>query len=133
MSWSEITSVVSLIAALVAVYGVVFNYGKLNVKVEILWDIFKEDARQNLKRKGNMVAQSPLRLTNQGLALIPTELKSEIKNLFSYSYNGNSRPKTEDIVKRLGGVSRLRLVAEKADISLNEFIVVIETYIHMEV
>jgi len=115
------------------------NQAKIDSKLSILWEAYREEAKQSTRRRGVMEAQSEYRLTKQGFDLISPELKDEIKNLISlkrkgikWPFNRNQNPdslKPWDIITKLGGVQRLSKEADKADITLGEMIVMVETLI----
>lgn len=145
MGWQGIVSILSGIAALIAILGLVYNLGKMNAKIEILWEAYKAEGRQSTKRRGTMETQSQYRLTKQGLDMIPPDLKDEIKALadrgqgikaflFNRKKLNPDKAQTWDIIKKLGGVERLAEAASSAGCDVQEMIVMIETFIqrHLE-
>lgn len=129
MNWEGITAIVGLLTALVAVLGLVYKAGKMNAKIEVLWEIFKIEARQNIGRRGDMTSSSEYHLTEKGQGMIPVGLKEEIKTLVTSKKLNPGKAKTWDIIGKLGGVTRLTGEAEKAEIPLGEFVIMVETFI----
>lgn len=134
MNWEGITAIIGALAGLIAILGLVYNLGKMNTKIEILWDAFKAQALQSTKKRGTMESSSEYHLTQKGQDMIPPSLKDEIKLLAQKKRLNPGKAQTFEIVKMLGGVPRLAEEAEKLDIDIQEMIVMVETYIrkHLE-
>lgn len=145
IDWQSIISIFSLLAALIAILTFVYKFGKMNAKLEILWDIFKAEARANTGRRGTMETSSHYRLTKKGLDMIPPNMKAELKNLANNNqgtkllFFNRKKPNPGEIeiweiIKKVGGVERLAEVASEAGVDVQEIVVMIETYIqrHLE-
>lgn len=130
MDWQGITAIIGALAGLIAILGLVYNLGRMNTKIDILWDAFKAQALRNTMKGGTMESSSDYHLTPKGRDMIPSSLKDEIKLLAQKKRINPGKVQTFQIVKMLGGVSRLAEEAEKLDIDIQEMIVMVETYIH---
>lgn len=140
MDWQSIISIFSLVAALIAILTVVYKFAKMSAKLEILWDIFKADARANTGRRGTMETASQYRLTKKGLDMIPPNMKAKLKDLvndtrgmkilfFNRKKQNPGKIEISEVIKKLGGVERVAEVASEAGVDVQEIVVMIETYI----
>lgn len=127
MGWVTIVSILGALSGLIAIAGLVYNLGRMNAKIEILWDAYKEEARAATGRRGTMESSSQWQLSKLGLDMISPELRDDMKSLIHKKQNP-SKLETWKIIKLLGGVPRLSMEAEKADVPLSEFIVMVEVY-----
>jgi len=126
----ELAVLVTIFLAIAAALGNLHReVSQLNAKVDILWEAYKEEARRNTTRRGTMSRSSQWRLTEQGKGVISPELRKEIRELVGNRKLNPRKLKTWDVIAKLGGVARLSQEAEKVDMPLGEFIVLVETYI----
>lgn len=138
--WQGITAVIGVIAGLIAIIGVIYRYGRMNARIEILWDAYKAEARSNTRRSGAMERGSKWHLTEKGEDLIPVKLKEEIKKLLAHKrgikafiqHKLNPGLDTWEVIEKLGGVERLCDEADTVGVSLKEMMVMVEAYIDRE-
>lgn len=126
----DIAALVSAIVAIIGVlYSILYKFAKMEVKVELLWGAYCEEARLNARRKGKMDRSSGYHLTEEGQKLIPEDLKGDIQALISKKKINPKKVHTPEIVKMLGGVGRFARYAENNDLSVGEMIAITEVYI----
>lgn len=127
MEWEAVTATAGLVASLIAIITVIWRSATISVKLDVLWQLYLDDARTSAGKGGNMRRGSGYVLTNEGLDKIPSKLKEQLKAHIARSKSNNIGP--WEIVKVLGGYKVLAGYAAESDLTLSQLLVMIEAFI----